>query len=122
MSTLPIYFTVGDFLPSSFTISWTNNSVTTGTNTLSIFKNTVLIVYQSGMGSNSFSVNSGDVITYELSSTSPDYTEVQIIDSVHGTISNCGYLSSTVAETTGVSYTSNATIDGVTTNYIDGCP
>jgi dipeptidase len=65
---------------------------------------------------------STDVITYELTSTTPDFTEVQIIDSVHGTISSCGFNSANVAETTGVSYTTNATIDGVTTNYIDACP
>jgi hypothetical protein len=108
--------------PTSFTISWTNNSVTTGTNILTIYKNSTLIVNQSGLGSNSFSVISTDVITYELTSTTPDYTEVQIIDSVHGTISSCGFNSANVAETTGVSYTANATIDGVTTNYTDGCP
>ena len=107
---------------STFTISWTNNFINTGTNTLNIYKNTVLIVNQSGQGSNSFSANSNDVITYDLTSTTPDFTEVQIIDSVHGTISNCGYQSASVAETTGLSYTANSTIDGVTTNYVGGCP
>ena len=74
------------------------------------------------MGSNSFSVNSGDVITYELTSTTPNFTEVQIIDSVYGTISNCASNSSSVSRTIGVTYSSNATIDGITTNYIAECP
>ena len=89
---------------------------------MNIYKNSNLIVNQSGQGSNSFSVNSNDVITYDLTSSTPDFTEVQIIDSVHGTISNCGYGNSSVAETTGLSYTANSTIDGVTTNYVGGCP
>jgi hypothetical protein len=107
---------------SSFTISWTNNSVTTGTNNLKIYKNSSVIVDQNGLGSNSFSVNSGDVITYELTSTTPDFTEVQIIDSVYGTISNCAFNSSSVSRTIGVTYSNNATIDGITTNYIAECP
>jgi hypothetical protein len=89
---------------------------------LNIYKNSSLIVNSPGSGSNSFSVNSGDLITYELISTSTDYTEVQIIDSAYGTISNCGLNSSSVSRIIGVTYSSNATIDGVTTNYIDGCP
>jgi hypothetical protein len=109
-------------VPATFTITWSNNFITTGTNNLKIYKNSNLIVDQYGQGNSSFTVISSDVITYELISTTPDFTEVQIIDSDHGTISNCGFNSSSVAETTGVSYTSNATIDGVTTNYIDGCP
>jgi hypothetical protein len=107
---------------SSYTINWTNNDITTGTNTLNIYKNSSPIVNQSGLGSGSFSVNSGDVITYDLSSTTPDFTEVQIIDSVYVTISNCGFNSSSVSRTIGVTYSSNATIDGVTTNYISECP
>ena len=107
---------------SSFTINWTNNSVTTGTNNLKIYKNSSLIVDQEGLGNNSFSVVSTDVITYDLTSTTPDFTEVQIIDSAHGTISNCGFTSSSVSQTVGVSYTGNATIDGVTTTYISECP
>ena len=67
-------------------------------------------------------MESTDVITYELTSTTPDFTEVQIVDSVNGTISNCGFGSSSVSNLSGVSYTSNATIDGITTNYTDGCP
>jgi hypothetical protein len=108
--------------PTTFTINWTNNSVTTGTNNLKIYKNASIIVDQSGMGSNSFTVIASDVITYELTSTTPDFTNVEIIDSVHGTIANCGFNSSTVSNLSGVSYTGNATIDGVTTNYIDSCP
>jgi Fe-S cluster biogenesis protein NfuA len=108
--------------PTTFTINWTNNSVTTGTNNLKIYKNASIIVDQSGMGSNSFTVIASDVITYELTSTTPDFTNVEIIDSVHGTIANCGFNSSAVSETTGVSYTTNATIYGVTTNYVEGCP
>jgi hypothetical protein len=74
------------------------------------------------MGSNSFTVIASDVITYELISTTPDYTNVEIIDSENGTISNCALNSSTVSNLSGVSYTGNATIDGVTTNYVDSCP
>jgi hypothetical protein len=107
---------------SSYTINWLNNTITTGSNNLKIYKNSSLIVDQFGLGSGSFSVNSGDVITYDLSSTTPDFTEVQIIDSVYGTISNCGFKSSSVSRTIGVTYSSNATIDGITTNYVDGCP
>jgi hypothetical protein len=89
---------------------------------LKIYKNSSLIVNQFGLGSNSFSITSSDVITYELISTSPGYTGVQIIDSVYGTISNCEFNSSNVSRTIGVTYSSNATIDGVTTNYIAECP
>jgi hypothetical protein len=81
-----------------------------------------LIVDQYGQGNSSFTVEASDVITYELISTSPDFTNVEIVDSVHGTISNCGFGSSTISQTSGVSYTSSASIDGVTTNYIDNCP
>jgi hypothetical protein len=108
--------------PTTFTINWTNNSVTTGTNNLKIYKNASIIVDQSGMGSNSFTVVASDVITYELISTTPDFTNVEIIDSENGTISNCALNSSTVSNLSGVSYTGNATIDGVTTNYVDSCP
>jgi len=73
------------------------------------------------MGGGSFTVTSSDVITYELYSTTPDFTEVQIIDSVHGGNYNCGFNSSSIL-TSSVSYTSNATVDGITTNYIDACP
>ena len=66
--------------------------------------------------------SANDVITYDLTSSTPDFTEVQIIDSVYGTISNCGFNSSSVSRTIGVTYSSNATIDGVTTNYITECP
>jgi hypothetical protein len=106
---------------SSYTISWSNNNITTGTNNLTIFKNSSVIVDQYGLGSGSFSVVATDTISYQLSSTSPDYTEVQIIDSVHGTTSNCGFNSSSIL-TSSVSYTSNASVDGVTTNYTDACP
>jgi hypothetical protein len=89
---------------------------------LVIYKNGDLIVNQFGQGTNSFTVTSSDVITYELYSTTPDFTEVQIIDSVYGGIYNCGFNNSSVSQLSGVSYTSSATIDGVTTNYIDACP
>ena len=75
---------------------------------------------QNGLGSNSFSVISTDVIAYELSSTTPDYTNVAIYDSVHGNISNCNFNSAFIGSAD-VSYTSNATIDGVTNNYVDEC-
>jgi hypothetical protein len=74
------------------------------------------------MGSNSFTVVASDVITYELISTTPDFTNVEIIDSENGTISNCAFNSASVSNLSGVSYTANATIDGVTTNYVDNCP
>jgi len=106
---------------SSFTISWTNNFITTGTNNLIIYKNGDIIVDQFGQGNNSFSVTSSDLIAYTLTSTTPDFTDVQIIDSVYGTVSNCAFNSSSVLGG-GVYYSSNATIDGVTTNYIDACP
>jgi hypothetical protein len=73
------------------------------------------------MGSNSFTVETSDVITYELTSTTPDFTNVQIADSVHGIISGCNFNSANIGSGD-LSYTSNASIDGVTTNYIDGCP
>jgi len=107
---------------STFTINWSNNNITTGTNNLIIYNNGNIIVDQFGLGSGSFSVLSTDVIAYSLSSTTPDFTDVQIIDSVHGTIVNCGFNSSSVLLVGGVSYSTNATIDGVTTNYVGGCP
>ena len=107
---------------TNYTISWTNNSVTTGTNALRIYKNSILIVEQFGLGSNSFSVTSTDVITYNLTSTTPDFTDVQIVDSDYGTIQSCGFNSATIGQTGGYTYTSNATIDGITTNYAGGCP
>jgi hypothetical protein len=107
--------------PPTFTITWSNNFITTGTNNLKVYKNSSIIVDQYGMGGGSFTVTSSDVITYELYSTTPDFTEVQIIDSVHGGNYNCGFNSSSIL-TSSVSYTSNATVDGITTNYIDACP
>jgi hypothetical protein len=108
--------------PTYYTISWTNNNITTGTNNLQIYKNGIIVVDQSGMGSNSFNVVAGDVITYSLTSTSPDFTEVQIVDSVYGTISNCNFNTASVNQTVGYSYTGNATIDGITTNHTSECP
>jgi hypothetical protein len=112
---------VSEFYGFGFTISWTNNNITTGTNVLTIFKNGSVIVNQSGLGSGNFTVVASDVIAYELSSTTPNFTIVQISDSVHGTISNCNYNSAYIGSGD-VSYTSNASIDGTTTDDIFGCP
>jgi hypothetical protein len=112
---------VSEFYGFGFTISWTNNNIYTGTNILRIYKNSSMIVEQSGLGSGNFTVVASDSITYELTATTPDFTIVQISDSVHGTISSCDYNSSYVGSIT-VSYTSNASIDGTTTNDIFGCP
>jgi hypothetical protein len=87
---------------------------------LRIYKNGSLIVEQNGLGSGSFTVVSTDTVAYELSASTPDYTNVAIYDSVHGIINNCNYNFAYVGSGD-VSYTSNATIDGLTTNDIFGC-
>jgi len=79
-----------------------------------------VIVSQSGLGSGNFTVISTDQISYDLNGSTPDYCNVAIFDSVHGNISNCNFNSAFINSGT-LSYTSNATIDGVTNNYVDGC-
>jgi hypothetical protein len=108
--------------PTTFTIAWSLTDVTTGTANMEIYKNSSLIVNQSGTGSGSFTVISSDVVYYTLSGTSPDFTYVDINDSVHGVISACNFNSANVNSFPGSSYTTNATVDGVAINYIDGCP
>jgi hypothetical protein len=72
------------------------------------------------LGSNSFSVLSTDVITYNLNSTTPDFCNVAIYDSTHGNISNCNYNSAFIGSGD-LSYTFNATIEAITNNFVDGC-
>jgi hypothetical protein len=109
---------------STYTVSWSNNSVTTGTNVLDIWKNGTNIVNQSGSGTGTFSVLSTDVITYSLASTTPDFTDTLISVNSYGTgtVFACGFNSSTAQDLTGISFNANGTIDGVTQNYEDGCP
>ena len=111
---------VSEFYGFGFTISWTNNNITTGTNLLTIYKNGSVIVNQSGLGSGNFKVIATDIVAYELTSTTPDFTNVAIYDSVHGIISGCDYNSAYVGSGN-VSYTTSATIDGLTTNDVFGC-
>jgi hypothetical protein len=107
--------------PVGSTISWTNNSVTTGTNNLIIYKNGIEIVNQNGLGSGSFGVVSTDEITYSLFSTTPDYTNVSVlVNFVPNT--SCGYQSAYVEELLGTTFTANGTITGETDNYVGGCP
>jgi len=98
--------------------------VTTGTNLLQIFKNGTGIVYQEGLGSGSFSVVATDVITYSLYSTTPDFTQATISVNTYGTgtVSDCNFSSALAVDNVGVSFTANGTIDGITDNYVDGCP
>lgn len=106
----------------SYTISWSLTDVTTGYATLEIVKNGSAIVIQSGDGSGSFSVTSSDVISYNLSATSPNFTYAEINDSVYGAITDCNFNSAFVNNFPGNSYTSNASINGVAIDYVDGCP
>jgi hypothetical protein len=107
---------------ASYTISWSLTDVTTGTATLEIVKNGSAIVIQSGDGSGSFSVTPSDVISYNLSATSPNFTYAEINDSVYGTISDCNFNSAFVNNFPGNSYSSNASINGIAIDYVDGCP
>jgi hypothetical protein len=112
---------------ATFTITWSNNFITTGTNNLQIYKNGTLIVDQSGQSSgNSFTVTSSDVITYNLSSTTPNFTYARIYveeaSSPIDDISDCNFNSAYVVNSTGVSFTANGTIDGITIDYVDACP
>jgi hypothetical protein len=109
---------------STYTVSWSNNSVATGTNVLDIWKNGTNVVNQSGSGSGTFSVLSTDVITYSLASTTPDFTDTLISVNSYGTgtVFACGFNSSTAQDLTGISFNANGTIDGVTQNYTDACP
>lgn len=107
---------------ASYTISWSLTDVTTGYATLEIVKNGSTIVSQSGDGSGSFSVISSDVISYNLSATSPNFTYAEINDSVYGTITDCNFNSAFVNNFPGNSYSSNASINGIAIDYVDGCP
>jgi methionine aminopeptidase len=89
---------------------------------MEIYKNSSLIVNQSGDGAGSFTVTSIDVVYSTLSATSPDFTYVEINDSVNGVISACSSNSANVNSSPGYSYTTNASIDGVAINYIVECP
>jgi len=108
----------------SYTINWDNNFITTGTNQLEIYKNGTLIVNQSGQGNGSFSIIATDIITYTLSSTTPNYTYalISVNTSGPGTVSDCNFNSAYASETGGISFNSNTTIDGITIDYNDGCP
>jgi hypothetical protein len=108
----------------SLFVNWTNNFITTGTNHLQILKNSNLIVDQYGQGTGSFSVVSTDLITYALYSTTPDFTQAIVsVDSFGpNTRDDCNFNSAYASNTGGFYFTSNGTIDGITTNYIDGCP
>ena len=110
--------------PTNYTITWSNNSITTGTNQLEILKNGIQIVYVGGLANGSFSVNSSDVITYNLASSTPNYTYVLISVNTGGTgtVSDCNYSSAYVVESGGITFNANGTIDGITIDYIDGCP
>jgi len=114
----------GSCAPTSFTINWDNNFITTGTNQLEIYKNGTLIVNQSGQGNGSFSIIATDIITYTLSSTTPNFTYalISVNTSGPGTVSDCNFNSAYASETGGISFNSNTTIDGITIDYIDGCP
>ena len=109
---------------SDFTITWSNNSITTGTNQLEILKNGIQIVYVGGLANGSFTVNSSDVITYNLASSTPNYTYVLISVNTGGTgtVSDCNYSSAYVVESGGITFNANGTIDGITIDYFDGCP
>jgi hypothetical protein len=106
--------------PVGSTISWINNSVTTGTNTLTIYKNGNVEVSQAGLGSGSFSVLSTDVITWSLFSTTPDFTKVNVFVNFTPTTS-CGFNSATVQDLIGITFTDNGTITGETEN-LGECP
>jgi hypothetical protein len=110
----------------TYNISWTNNSLTTGTNQLEIYKNGTLIVNQGGLGSGSFTVVATDVITYNLSVTSPNFSYGRIYVEQGGSpiddISNCGFNSTFVNNSVGVSFTGSGTIDGIAIDYESECP
>ena len=110
----------------TYTINWSNNNLTTGTNDLEILKNDSVIVNQGGLGSGSFTVVSSDVIKYNLSVTSPNFSYGRIYVEEGGSpiddISNCGFNSTFVNNSTGVSFTANGTIEGIAIDYVDECP
>jgi len=114
----------GSCASTTLTINWSNNFITTGTNNLQILKNGNLIVDQYGQSSGSFSVESTDLITYALYSTTPDFTQAIVsVDSFGpNTRDDCNFNNAYASNTGGFYFTSNGTIDGITTNYIDGCP
>jgi hypothetical protein len=108
----------------SYTINWTNNNITSGTNQLEILKNGIQIVYVGGLASGSFSVTSSDVITYNLASSTPNYTYalISVNTGGTGTVSDCNFNSAYASENAGITFSANGTIDGVTIDYEDGCP
>jgi hypothetical protein len=108
----------------SYTINWDNNFITTGTNNLQILKNGILIVNQNGQGNGSFSVVSTDLITYALSSTTPNYTKAIVSVNSFGPDSrdDCNFNSAYASNTGGFYFSANGTIDGITIDYIDACP
>jgi hypothetical protein len=114
----------GSCAPASYTINWTNNNITTGTNQLEIYKNGNLMVNQGGLGSGSFSIIATDIITYNLASTTPNFTYalISVNTSGPGTVSDCNFNSAYASETGGLTFNSNTTIDGITIDYIDACP
>jgi len=105
-------------------INWSNNFITTGTNNLQILKNGNLIVDQNAQGTGSFTVIPSDVITYALYSTTPNFTQatVSINSGGSGTITDCNFNSAYASNSGGITFSANGTIDGITTDYIDGCP
>jgi len=110
--------------PSQYSIAWSNNNITTGTNVLDIWVNDVNVVNQEGLGSGSFSVYETDIVTYRLYSSTPDFCEATISVNYYGsgTVSNCSYSSVTAQDLVGISFNAAGTIDGITSNYEYGCP
>jgi hypothetical protein len=110
--------------PTSFTINWDNNFISTGTNNLQILKNGSLVVDQNGQGNGSFSVVSTDLITYGLFSTTPNFTKAIVSVNTFGPDSrdDCNFNSAYASNTGGFYFSANGTIDGITIDYIDGCP
>jgi len=110
--------------PSQYSIAWSNNNITTGTNVLDIWVNDVNVVNQEGLGGGSFSVYNTDIVTFRLYSSTPDFCEATVSVNSYGsgTVSNCSYSSVTAQDLVGITFNAAGTIDGITSNYEFGCP
>ena len=111
-------------------LAWSHSIPGTGTSTLNIYVNNVLVQQsESGIGPYSGTINgiySNDVVTYTLSGTTVDFTNCSInVYDGGGTIdfiSSCNLYSATISNLTGIYLNSNTSLDGVTQNYVSCCP
>jgi len=116
--------------PSSgpFNLDWSHGiNYGTGLSTLLINKNGNQVVNSTTSGNGTITgIYSGDVITYSLVSSSPNFNRSAIIvtdaDETYDTLIDCNLYMSNVSNTVGIQLNDNAALSAAADDYIDQCP